>query len=121
MKYESVRTIQSKCYAGVQFTIARMTFGRRLELTRHVRDLAGRLEFHLAGDTAKDKLDGAAIGLEIDQLYLRWGLQEITGIQIDGADADAERLLEFGPEDLCREVICAIKRECGLSEEERKN
>ena len=54
-------------------------------------------------------------------MYLQWGLLSIEGLIIDGEPATATRLLEKGPEDLTREVVCAIKEQCGLSEPERKN
>jgi hypothetical protein len=40
---------------------------------------------------------------------------------IDGEPATAARLLEKGPENLTREIVGAIKEQCGLSEPERKN
>ena len=31
------------------------------------------------------------------------------------------QVVSDGPEDLCREILTAIKHECGLTDEERKN
>jgi hypothetical protein len=42
-------------------------------------------------------------------------------LMIDGEAATAAQLLEKGPEALAREVVNAIKEQCGLSEAERKN
>jgi hypothetical protein len=58
---------------------------------------------------------------EIDKLYLEWGLIRVNGIDLDGEPASKEKLIASGPEDLCREILAAIRRECGLSEEQRKN
>jgi hypothetical protein len=54
-------------------------------------------------------------------LYLTWGLVRVEGLEVDGATATPESLLDEGPEDLCREAITAIKAECGLTDAERKN
>jgi hypothetical protein len=40
---------------------------------------------------------------------------------LDGQPATPETLAAAGPEDLCREVVAAIKAESGLTEAERKN
>jgi len=53
-------------------------------------------------------------------MYLHWGLSSIDGLIIDGEPATAVGLLEKGPEELTREVVSAIKEQCGLSEPERK-
>ena len=121
MQYESTTTISSDVIDGVRFTIARMTFGRRIELMRLVRQLAAKVEFARAGEKAEDAIAASLIGAEVDELYLRWGFKAIQGLEIDGREADVESLIASGPESLCREMIAAIKRECSLTEEERKN
>ena len=40
---------------------------------------------------------------------------------MDGKQADVEDLLERGPEELVIEAVELVRREAGLSEEERKN
>jgi hypothetical protein len=45
----------------------------------------------------------------------------LIGLEVDGVAATPELLASAGPEDLFREVVSAIKAECGLSETERKN
>src|SRR4051794_14523778 len=121
MQYESTTTISSDVIDGVRFTIARMTFGRRIELMRLVRQLAAKVEFARAGEKAEDAIAASLIGAEVDELYLRWGFKAVQGLEIDGREADVESLIASGPEPLCREIITAIKRECSLTEEERKN
>lgn len=121
MNHESTRLLQSATCEGVTFRIARMSFARRLELARRVRDLGRRVEFHQAGESLEDKIDAAVSSGEIDRLYLEWGLAEVSGLTIDGEVADVQRLIEIGPEELCREIVREIRRECGLTEEERKN
>lgn len=92
-----------------------------MELMRMVRDLAVRLEYFEAGRDAKNDMEASLLGAEIDRLYLRWGLEEIRGLEIDGSPATPETLIESGPEDLFREALAAVNAECGLNENERKN
>lgn len=119
--WESRRIVASAVSPGVEFVVARMTFGRRMELMRMVRDLAVRLEYFEAGRDAKNDMEASLLGAEIDRLYLRWGLEEIRGLEIDGSPATPETLIESGPEDLFREALAAVNAECGLNENERKN
>ena len=119
--WESRKTVASQTRSGVEFVIARMSFGRRLELMRRVRDLAARLEFFEAGREARNEMEASLLGGEIDRLYLLWGLEEIHGLELDGAAATAESLIEIGPEELFAEALAAVKTECGLNENERKN
>jgi hypothetical protein len=121
MEYTSFETIESAVAPGVSYTLAKMSFGRRVELTRHIRDLAARKEFVEAGDTPNEKMEAALLASEIDRIYLLWGLKEITGLELDGLPATPESLAAGGPEDLFREALAAVKRQCGLSEAERKN
>lgn len=121
MTYESTVTSDSRTYGGVRFTIRRMSFGRRLELARRVREAGHKLDFARAGSSTEDALEAASIGGAIDRLVIEWGLAGIEGLEIDGAAADAAALIERGPEELAREIAEAVKRECGLSEDERKN
>lgn len=121
MHYESTVNLQSDSAAGVRFTISRMSFGRRIELMRRVRDLSARIEYEQAGHRVEDRIQASLLRAEIDELYLRWGLKAIEGLELDNRPADIETLISAGPEPLCREIVAAIKRECALSEEERKN
>jgi len=121
MDYSSTLTIESQSYPGVRFTVRRMSFGRRLELMKRVRAAAGALEFEAAGDTMTDKVDAAMTSCTLDRMYFEWGFEGIDGLQIDGTDVDAITLLDRGPEPLVGEIVEQIRRECGLSENERKN
>jgi hypothetical protein len=98
-----------------------MTFGRRIDLMRRVRQLGGQFEFERAGSSIDDRLQASLTAAAIDELYLSWGLVSIEGLELDGRVASPESLALCGPEALCREIIAAIKRECALTEEERKN
>jgi hypothetical protein len=119
--WSSRKVVASEERPGVEFVIARMTFGRRIELMRRVRDLATRLEYFEAGRDAKNGMEASLLGAEIDRLYLRWGVEEIIGLELDGFPATIDALIDRGPEELFIEALAAVKRECGLDENERKN
>ncbi len=121
MAYESVVTVESRVTEGVRFEIARMSFGRRVQLMRRVRELARRMEFLEAGNAPGERMDAALLQADIDKLYLTWGLRGVTGLEVDGAPATPEILAESGPEGLFREALAAVRADTGLSEEQRKN
>ncbi len=121
MTYESVTVVASERLPGVELVVRRISFGRRMELMRTVRELAQRVEFLEAGDSPGERMAAALLWGEIDRLYVRWGLAEVRGLEIDGAAATPESLAEAGPEEVFREAAAAVRRECGLTEAERKN
>ncbi len=121
MNWNSRKVVASKERPGVEFVVALMTFGRRIELMRQVRDLGRRLEYFDAGQDAKNGMEASLLGAEIDRLYLCWGVEEIRGLEIDGLAATVDSLIDHGPEELFVEALAAVKAECGLDENERKN
>ena len=120
MNYQSWLERESQTTPGVTFVLAKMSFGRRVELTRRLREIAQKVEFLEAGD-AKEKIDAALLTSEIDRMYALWGLREVRGLELDGAPATPESLAAAGPEELFREAVTLVKAECGLTESERKN
>lgn len=121
MEYASTSTHESKTSEGVRYVIRRPSLQRRAEITRRVRQLLAELEYRSAGESLEDRLAAAELESRIDSVYLEWGLERVEGLKIDGDECDARGLIERGPEDLAREIADAIRRECRLSEEERKN
>ncbi len=119
--WSSRKIVGSRARPGVEFVIARMTFGRRIELMRRVRDLAARLEYFEAGRDARNGMEASLLGAEIDRVYVLWGVEEIRGLELDHGAATVEALIDHGPEELVVEALEAVKAECGLSEQERKN
>jgi hypothetical protein len=119
--YESAVWCDAESVAGVRFQIARISFGRRIELARKIREIGRKLEFLEAGSDAREKLEATLIGAEIDGAYLEWGLIGVAGLTIDSEDATPATLIERGPLELAAEILTRIKAECGLSENERKN
>jgi hypothetical protein len=121
VSYESAMAIESKVMPGVKFVINRISFGRRMELSRRVREITQKTEFLEAGSELGEKIEAGILAQEVDAMYLRWALVSVDGLEIDGEAATAEHLLNRGPEELAREIVVAIKEQCGLSEAERKN
>ena len=111
MTYASVRVVESEIVKGVTYTVARMSFLRRLDLMRQVRELARKIEFLNAGQDIAAKMDGTLLQAEIDRLYVIWGLQEVGGLTVDGKDATPELLVRAGPESLFREALAAVRKE----------
>jgi hypothetical protein len=121
VSYESALAMESKVMPGVRLVINRISFGRRMELSRRVREITQKTEFLEAGSELNDKIEAGILAQQVDAMYLRWALVAVEGLEIDGEPATAEQLLERGPEELTREIVTAIKEQCGLSEAERKN
>ena len=121
MNYEAFFVMEPAAFPGVRVEINRMSFGRRVELARQVRQLGERLEFLEAGKSQESRAEANLLAGEIDRILLRWGLRSVTGMTINGAPATPEAVIDEGPEELCRALLAAIKAECGLTEEERKN
>jgi hypothetical protein len=119
--YESVVVIRSKAMPAVTFVINRISFGRRMDLSRRAREITKKAEFLDASSQLQDKIDASILAQEVDAMYLAWGLVSIEGLSIDGEAATGERLLERGPDEVTREIVGAIKEQCGLSDAERKN
>jgi hypothetical protein len=119
--YSSEVVVKSRAVPGVTFTIAKMSFARRVELVRRVRDLARRTEFLAASGDSVQQMDAALLRAEIERLYVTWGVKAVSGLVVDTRVAGPELLAEAGPEELFREALAAVRRETGLNEEERKN
>jgi hypothetical protein len=108
-------------YAGVRYEIRRISFGRRIELARRIREVGRKAEYLEAGNDVRDKLEATVLGAEIDRVYLDWGLVGVEGIEIDGEAATPQSLIDAGPVELAAEILGRIKAECGLTDDERKN
>jgi len=121
MEYQSTVTVASRVLEGVSFEIARMAFNRRMQLMRQVRELARNLEFLRAGESDAERMDAHILNAEIERAYITWGVVGVSGLLIDGEAATPASLLEKGPEQLVHEAIGAVRAECSLTDEERKN
>ena len=121
MTYESTQTVTSAANPSVVYTVAKMSFARRNDLMRRIRELARHAGFLNAAQDAGSKMDAALLQVEIDRIYLAWGLRAVDGIEIDGHPATPDSLIAAGPEDLCREAAEAVRSAAGLTLAERKN
>ena len=121
MRYDSYIIVESAALPGVRLRIRRMSFERRLDLARRIRDLANEICFLQAGSDHRERMTAALLAREVDRIYLKWGLAGIEGLEVDGAPATPDLMMSDGPEALVREALEAIRRQCGLSEDERKN
>jgi hypothetical protein len=119
--YESFAEVELKAAPGVRLKVRRMSFSRRVALMRRIRELAQRVEFLQGGADAIQQMEGALLRAEIDRLYVDWGVEAVTGLEVDGTPATPALLAEAGPEAIFREAVEAVKAECGLTESERKN
>jgi hypothetical protein len=113
--------VESRIAPGVRYTIARMSFARRVALMARIRELAKRAEFLAAGKDAGEKMDAVLVQAEVDRVYVSWGLRAVRGLVVDGEKADPEVLADRGPEALFREALGMVRSETGLTEDERKN
>lgn len=120
-RYESLARYEATSLPGVHYTVRRMSLGRRIELAEQVRELAGRLEFHQAGTSTQDRIAAGAAAAEIDAAYIRWGLVGVENLSIDGRPANASAVIDGAPESFVREIVECIQRECGITDDERKN
>lgn len=121
MKYESTVKCEAESFPGVSYTVLRMSFDRRLRLIRELRELSARIDYHRAGSGTADAIESTLLEAETDMTYLRWGLVSVEGLEIDGMPATPEALFTEGPENLCREVVVRIRKECFLSADDQKN
>jgi hypothetical protein len=119
--WQSRSVLASQACPGVELVVSRMTFGRRLELMVEVRGLATRLEYFQAGREAGNEIEASLLGAEIDKLYVLWGVDEVRGLELDGATATVETMIQSGPEALFLEALEAVRKEIGLNDDERKN
>ena len=119
--YESSAWFSAENYTGVRYAVARVSFGRRIDLARRIREIGRKMEYLEAASDVREKLEATVLAAEIDRAYLEWGLIAVEGLEIDGAAATPATLIETGPAELAMEILARIKGECGLAEDERKN
>ena len=119
--WESRIWFDAEAMDGVRYEIVRVSFGRRIELARRIREIGRKMEYLEAGNDARETLEATVLAAEIDRAYLEWGLVAVEGLEIDGVAATPETLVDRGPVELAMEILGRIKSECGMTEDERKN
>lgn len=119
--YASETQHASNSHPGVRFVLRRCSVGRRIALMERLAPHAGRYEALKASERLDDRVQAEALRLRMDFEYLDWGLAHVAGLLVDGEAPDSSALFEHGPEALVDEIVRAIRAECELSGEERKN
>lgn len=119
--YQSTVWFDADACAGVRYAIARVSFARRIELARAIREIGRKMEYLEAGGDVREKLEATVLAAEIDRAYLEWGLIAVEGLTVDREPATPQVLIEKGPVELAAEILRRIRAECGLTENERKN
>jgi hypothetical protein len=121
VEWESAYWRESESTPGVRFKTVKMTLARRRDLTSRVRSMLNKARFHAVSGEAEEQMEASLLAVDADRMLLDWGLLEVTGLSIDGEAASVRSLIEAGPEELCREITEKIRRDCQLTEQERKN
>ena len=119
--WRSAEEYRSTKYPGVKYRVVKMSMGRRIDLTRRVKDMMKKLEFLNAGSSTNDKVDAAILAGEMDRLYWDFGLESIDGLHINGEATTPAGQFDRGPEDLSREILLRIKQNLQLGLDEQKN
>ena len=139
-RFESkvVHEAQAADFRGVRFVLRKMTEGRRIRLRIALAGPQARIrelleEYERLAEKAGGEMDAdtrarvrqLSLAMaeisdnEITPAWVRWGLEAIEGLEIDGSGATVESLIEAGPRTLYHEVADAIRKEAGLTEEEQ--
>ena len=119
--WRSAEEYKATTYPTVIYRISKMSMGRRVELTRRIKELMKRLDFAAAGTGTADQLDAAVLAGEMDKLYWDFALESIDGILMNGDAMSPSLQFDLGPEDLSKEILTRIKQVCQLTDAERKN
>jgi hypothetical protein len=119
--YESSLWKQAKSRPDVKYRMRRISLGRRMELLERIASLVRDMEYAAGCGEPGGTLTAALLRDRLVEIYLRWGLLGLEGLAIDGKPATVEALIDAGPMELSREIAAAIREECGLTEDERKN
>src|SRR5947209_20013213 len=94
MTYGSSCWFDAESAAGVRYRIRRISVSRKIELARRVREIGRGVEFLEASGDAREQLEAAVLGGEIDRAYLEWGLEAVEGLTIDGEPGTPPLVIE---------------------------
>lgn len=120
---EHVTTLdhESRVCPGVKVTLKRVSFWRRSELMKRLAPILAKARAIASTNEAEDLSSSGILRREILHILLEWGIVEVSGLRIDGAQATKETLLRDGPEELALEIFNELQRQLSLNETERKN
>ena len=136
MNFDPEITIESALpeFAGVAFTIHQFTEGKRLKIRMALADSNARIRDLMVEKLSTDTLPEderaasyARIISEMQELvddkinptWVRNLLMSVQGMTIKGQPVTPELLIDSGPRVLFQEIVKAIRKEAGLTEQER--
>src|SRR5215475_87772 len=87
VRHESGLWFDAESQPGVRFRIRRVSLGRRIDLARRIREVGRSIEFLQSGGSPGEQLEATVLKGQIERIYLEWGLEQVEGLDIDGAAA----------------------------------
>lgn len=118
---ESTVRHESAVVAGVWFRVKRMTLRQRIKLLEEIYPLYNDAEFLKAGETAIERLAAQVKTLKLQEILLRWGIESIGGLVVDGREVAAHEVSEEAPAELAAEILQRVQEAAGLTKEQEKN
>lgn len=127
MKFDSRIVKDSAVDPSVRFTLNKMTEGRRIAINLRLADHRRKVMEMVAAAEALAQGDGREVLPALREVaeytdnhitpeWVRWGLHKIEGLEIDGAPATVETLIQSGPPALYREIAAEIRAAVVLTE-----
>jgi hypothetical protein len=119
-------------FSGVAFTIHQFTEGKRLKIRLALADVNARIR-----DLMTEKLDADALPEDkrspvyarivadmqelvddkINPVWVRHLLLSVNGLTIRNVPATVDTLIESGPRELYQEIVSAVRKTAGLTEQ----
>jgi hypothetical protein len=134
-QYTSNRKIESEALPGVTFWVRKLTEGRRAALRAKLAEPNKKIRQIMRQQSELEKTpieerdtaawlelddDFNSILIDINSLYIFWGLSKIEGLEVDGKPLGVEDAADF-PSNLFAEIMDRVKEEMELSGAETKN
>jgi hypothetical protein len=137
VKYTSTVDVKDERFPDVVVKLRKVSAGKRdemrLAICKHLEELSEIIqeaeEFREGADdnsasAAKIQWYNArisSVSARVDHVRARALVKSIDGLEIDGAPATIDSLIDSGDEDLFEVVSRAVKHEMGLDRDEQKN
>ena len=112
---------ESSVAAGVWFRVRRMTLRQRIQLLEDLYPLYTEAEFLKGGATEAERLMAQVKTLKLQEILLRWGVESVGGLVVNGRELTARELSENAPEELAAEMVQRVQEAAGLTEKQEKN
>lgn len=118
---ETTVRYESSVAAGVWFRVRRMTLRQRIQLLEDLYPLYTEAEFLKSGATEAERLMAQVKTLKLQEILLRWGVESVGGLVVNGRELAARELSENAPEELAAEMVQRVQEAAGLTEKQEKN